>query len=283
MVRVGVLADVERRQVQAEGGDGTDHRGQLRRWRSAGRRCGPATRASARGRRSARRCPGSRGRARRGAPVASRARVFAQLRLHAAGLEPVRLLGVDPAEPLATARAACRGRSRATRTGRARPARSRRDTDTSSISSSRAFSAAWMPCSYWISSTSRVTFGGDVRVAVPVAADPRAEGQRPAVRRGLHAQVAQRLGEIGEHLRCRVGVQIAQVVDGVAGLVGRVGPVDAQLVGLPQQVDQLGEPAVGAGGGRRRARRRRPRRRARRRSTAAWTGSSGGPPRSGAR
>jgi len=36
--------------------------------------------------------------------------------------------------------------------------RSRRDTDTSLMSVSIACSAAWIPCSYWMRSTSRVTF-----------------------------------------------------------------------------------------------------------------------------
>ncbi len=46
-----------------------------------------------------------------------------------------------------------------------------------------------------------------------------------------------------------------QVVDGGAGLVGGLGAHDPQLVGLPQQVDELGEPALERGAGRRRGRR----------------------------
>ena len=56
-----------------------------------------------------------------------------------------------------------------------------------------------------------------------------------------------------------VGVQLAKVVDGVAGLVARVGPGQPQLVGLPHQVDQLGQAALRCWPGRSgRPRRRRP-------------------------
>ena len=163
--------------------------------------------------------------------------------------------------------------------------RSRRDTDSSSIRASIAFSVAWMPCSCWIISTSRVTAG--VTNGLPSRSPPiqRAEGQRPGRRRGLHAELAQRLGQVVEHLRGGVGVQVLEVVDGVAGLVGRVRPVQPQLVGLPEQVDQLGE-APGRGGrvggavedrgGRLGVQRVGELR-------AAWTGSSGGRPRWGAR
>lgn len=40
------------------------------------------------------------------------------------------------------------------------------------------------------------------------------------------------------------GVQLVQVVDGVAGLVGRFGADHAEFVGLPDEVDVLGEPGV---------------------------------------
>lgn len=41
-------------------------------------------------------------------------------------------------------------------------------------------------------------------------------------------------------------MQLVEVVDGVAGLVGGLGASDAQLVGLPDEVDVLGQPQVGA-------------------------------------
>ncbi|GAA4961778.1 hypothetical protein GCM10023238_31250 [Streptomyces heliomycini] len=40
------------------------------------------------------------------------------------------------------------------------------------------------------------------------------------------------------------GVQFVEVVDGVAGLVGGFGADHAQFVGLPDEVDVLGEPGV---------------------------------------
>ena len=105
-----------------------------------------------------------------------------------------------------------------------------------------------MPCSCWISSTSRVTAGGHVRVAVAVAADPGAEGQRPRGRRQVDAEpaAAWRRGRRAPAARRRRRGR--EVVDGVAGLVARVGPGHPQLVGLPQHVDQLGDPGVGPGG-----------------------------------
>ncbi len=86
-----------------------------------------------------------------------------------------------------------------------------------------------------------------VRVAVAVAADPGAERQRAAVRRRRHTKFLQRIGKIREDLWCRIGVKITKVVDRVASLVGRVRPVDPQLIGLPQQVDQLGEAPLAVG------------------------------------
>jgi hypothetical protein len=156
VVLLGVLAHVERGQLQAEGGDRADRRGDQPTAVSC-RSCGPARPASAPGRRSARRCRGSRGRARarcRGAAAAG----VGQLRLDAAHLEPVRLLGVDPAEPRRDLGQASRSLARLADRSRETP-RSRRETDSSSISASIAFSVAWMPCSCWIISTSRVTAG----------------------------------------------------------------------------------------------------------------------------
>ena len=97
--------------------------------------------------------------------------------------------------------------------------------------------------------------GGDVGVAVAVAADPGAEGQRAGLLRQRHADPLQLGGQVLQDVADRARVQLVQVVDGVAGLVGGLGAHHAQLVGLPQQVDVLGQPQVGAapvagGGGR---------------------------------
>ena len=50
----------------------------------------------------------------------------------------------------------------------------------------------------------RGDLGGDERVAVPVAADPGAERERPGRRaRAVHAERGQRLGQVVEHLARR--------------------------------------------------------------------------------
>ncbi len=91
---------------------------------------------------------------------------------------------------------------------------------------------------------------GDVGVAVAVAADPGAEGERPGVVRELHADPLQLGGEVLQDVADGARVQLVQVVDGVARLVGGLGTHHAQLVGLPDEVDVLRQtgvvaPAVG--------------------------------------
>ena len=86
--------------------------------------------------------------------------------------------------------------------------------------------------------------GGDVGVAVAVAADPGAEGQRAGAGGELDADALQLGGEVLQDVADGAGVQLVEVVDGVAGLVGGLGADDAQLVGLPEEVDVLGEPEV---------------------------------------
>ena len=203
-------------------------------------------------------------------PAASRARVLASLAWMQRSLEPVRLLGVDPAEPRRAPRAARPGpwrgsADRSSETG-AQPAGHRQLVDQARPATA---SAGRMPCSCWSSSTSRVTAG--VTYGLPSRSPPiqvpKVSGR--AVGGSRHAELAQRRrpgrrAPAGRRRRARS----AQVVDGVAGLVARVGPVQAQLVGLPQQVDQLGQPALGRAVASARAVQAvaaRPRRRARRR------------------
>ncbi len=88
--------------------------------------------------------------------------------------------------------------------------------------------------------------GGDVGVAVAVAADPGAEGEGAGVVRELDAGALQLGGEVLQDVADGTGVEFVEVVDGVAGLVGGLGPYDAQFVGLPHQVDVLGEAGVEA-------------------------------------
>ena len=87
--------------------------------------------------------------------------------------------------------------------------------------------------------------GAHVGVAVAVAADPGAERERAGVERQLEAEPGELVGERLEHVRDGVAVELVEVVDGVARLVDDVGTGDAQLVGLPHQVDQLLQPAPG--------------------------------------
>ncbi len=85
--------------------------------------------------------------------------------------------------------------------------------------------------------------GADGRVAVAVAADPAAEGERRRVQRRLEPEPRQLHGQFLEHVGDRPGRQLVEVVDGVARLVEHLGLGDADLVGLPEQVDQLFQPA----------------------------------------
>ncbi len=87
---------------------------------------------------------------------------------------------------------------------------------------------------------------GDVGVAVAVTADPGAEGQRRGSVREFDADLVQLRGQVLQDVADRAGVQLVQVVEGVAGLVGGFGADHPQLVGLPHEVDGLGEPRVAA-------------------------------------
>ncbi|MDR6117543.1 hypothetical protein QE370_000727 [Aeromicrobium sp. SORGH_AS981] len=84
----------------------------------------------------------------------------------------------------------------------------------------------------------------DVRVAVAVAAGPRAEAQRSGRRRQLDADARGLPVELVEQARHDLRRDRAQVVDGGTRLVERLGLDDPQLVGLPQQVDQLGQTSL---------------------------------------
>ena len=86
--------------------------------------------------------------------------------------------------------------------------------------------------------------GAHVRVAVAVAADPAAEGEGPRAHGQLIAEPGELPGEPVEHVWDGVAMELVEVVDGVASLVDHVGACDSQLVGLPQEVDELLEPAA---------------------------------------
>lgn len=86
--------------------------------------------------------------------------------------------------------------------------------------------------------------GGDVGVAVAVAADPGAEGEGAGACGQLDADALELGGEVFQYVSDGAGVQLVEVVDGVAGFVGGLGADHAELVGLPDEVDVLGEAQV---------------------------------------
>lgn len=88
--------------------------------------------------------------------------------------------------------------------------------------------------------------GGDVGVAVAVAADPGAEGEGAGVVGEVDADAFQFGRQVLQDVADRARVEFVEVVDGVAGLVGGFGADDAQFVGLPDEVDVLGEAGVEA-------------------------------------
>lgn len=92
--------------------------------------------------------------------------------------------------------------------------------------------------------------GGHVRVAVPVAADPAAQQQGSGLRGELHPVLGHRRGQVVRERRNGLADDGVQVEQGVAGLVDRGRPELPDLVGLPQQVDDLGQFAVLPGPGR---------------------------------
>ncbi|MGC0347825.1 hypothetical protein RKD34_003405 [Streptomyces sp. SAI-218] len=86
--------------------------------------------------------------------------------------------------------------------------------------------------------------GGDVGVAVAVAADPGAEGEGTGGVGDSDADALQFRRQVLQDVADRAGVQLVEVVDGVAGLVGGLGAHHAELVGLPHEVDVLGQAGV---------------------------------------
>ena len=82
--------------------------------------------------------------------------------------------------------------------------------------------------------------GGDQRVAVAVAADPAPEVQRAGVGRQLDADPLELRVQLVEQVAAHPAQQLLQVVDRRPRLVDGGGAVHTQLVGLPDQVDRLG-------------------------------------------
>ena len=86
--------------------------------------------------------------------------------------------------------------------------------------------------------------GGDVGIAVAVPADPGAEADRGLLWRQRDAVLGKQLGEVREHFRHGVAEDAGEVIDGVPGLVHGGGPDLAELVRLPHLVDHFGQVAV---------------------------------------
>ncbi len=83
--------------------------------------------------------------------------------------------------------------------------------------------------------------GCDVRVAVAVAADPGAEVQGTGRRRHGDPESLDLVVHLVEEIACDVAEDLVEVVDHRAGLVDWRRTFSPQLVGLPHQVDELGE------------------------------------------
>lgn len=104
--------------------------------------------------------------------------------------------------------------------------------------------ASLMPCSCWRIRTSQVTSG--VTLGLPSRSPPiqvpkvsgRVSSGRVTPTRSSSAVRSSRTSPTA------AGVEFVEVVDGVAGLVGGFGAHDAELVGLPDEVDVLGEAGV---------------------------------------
>jgi hypothetical protein len=84
-----------------------------------------------------------------------------------------------------------------------------------------------------------------VRVAVAIAAGPGAEAQRRRRHGQVDTEASEDGGDVGQHLRDGQPLGVDQVEHRVPGLVDRLGPLPPELVGQPQQVDDLGEVPVG--------------------------------------
>ena len=83
---------------------------------------------------------------------------------------------------------------------------------------------------------------GDQRVAVAIASDPAPEAQRPGVGRQLDADARELCVQLVEQVPAHPAQQFLQEIDRRPCLVGGGRAVDAQFVGLPDQVDRFGEP-----------------------------------------
>ena len=84
------------------------------------------------------------------------------------------------------------------------------------------------------------------RVAVAIAADPGAEPQRAGGRREVDPEALQLLVEIVEQVGDDVVEQLLEQVQRRRRLLHWLRPATAQLVGLPEQLHDLGEPTLPA-------------------------------------
>ena len=83
--------------------------------------------------------------------------------------------------------------------------------------------------------------GRDEGIAVPIAANPGAEGEWSAVGRQVRSEEPEGGSEVVEHLREGSAREVVEVVEGIARLVDHLRLLQAELIGAPQQVDELGD------------------------------------------
>ena len=92
-------------------------------------------------------------------------------------------------------------------------------------------------------------FRGDVGIAIPVAANPGAERQRPLARAARRTDAAQGVPPFGQDGANHRASEFVEVVDGITGLIERFRLGHSEVVGQPQQLHHLGQTTVGPGTG----------------------------------
>ena len=220
--------------------------GRRRPWRRSAPRCASSeSRTSSRSSSSSRvprsRCPG-RVRGAGWRPARGCASSLARMQV---SLEPVRLLRVEPPVARVEPGDARRGLEVSIE-GRAQLGGDPHDLladDRSASSRSSTGSRSRTPCTRSRSATVAVTSGvtNGLPSRSPPIHEPKVSGR--AVGRQVHPDLGQQRRSVLQHVRQRAGGQPVEVVQRTACLVQDLGALEAQLVGLPQQLDELGEPA----------------------------------------
>ena len=168
-----------------------------------------------------------------------------QLGPDARDLQPVRFLGVDATEPRIDLGKALEvlGEGREQLIGHTTDAR--RDTE---LLDQRLQRSLHHPDPQLVLQPQRLHghLRRDAGIAVPIAAGPRPEAQRDGIDGEVHVEAGEHGSQIIEHRRNGVERCVLDVEHDVARLVDRIRALPPQLVGQPQQVDDLGQLAVRA-------------------------------------